>query len=219
MMKKLGIVVAAIAALAVVFVGANGYACGKSCGKTAQAASNKGTCDPSKCSGMSGQSCSASCKMKGAQMSSAAGGACSAHASDWTSVLSEGRGYYGANVYDAHDGHAFAVFHGQKFEVTDKTPYMQVGNARYFFPTEKSKIECNTRMANEAPALEQETVSLATADGNVVYQENGQKYAMCPVTGRKFVVTADSPVKVVDGRRYYMGQTVDLSTASSPKQN
>jgi hypothetical protein len=219
-MRKLGLVIAAVAALAVIFIGANGYACGgKSCsGKTAMAADKAGGC----CGMSKGAMTGGACPMMSGKTAGMEGG-CSMQKSSstagWASKVCDSKGYYGANVFDASSDHPMAVYKGQRFEVTDKSPFMQVAEARYYFPSEAVKVSCKEMMAQEAPAIERETVSLATMEANVVGNENGQKVAQCVVTGKRFVVTADSPVKVADGKKYYLGQTVDLSTASSIKAN
>ncbi len=98
----------------------------------------------------------------------------------------------------------FAVCQGKTFEVTAKTPFVQVDEARYYFADEASKIQCHETMNATVPAIDREVVSLATTEANVVDLEDGQKIAQCPVTGQKFIVTADSPARVVDGQKYYM---------------
>jgi YHS domain-containing protein len=208
MRKKLSIVIAACAAVAVIFAGANSFACGgRTCSKTAAAKSN--ACGMSGC-----------CAMKGAaDMSSAQGTSCQSGAtSAWTSKLCGDRGYYAANVYEVQDGRIWAVCCGKKFEVTASTPYTQVGGARYYFADEASKTSCAVKMSQMTAQMDREAVSLASMDGNVVGEENGQKIAQCLVTGRKFLVTADSPVMVADGKKYYRGDTTDLSSLAGTAQ-
>ncbi len=111
---------------------------------------------------------------------------------------------YAANVYEVRDGREWAVCNGEKFEVTASTPYNEVGNARYYFADEASKVTCAEKMALMAKELNQETVSLATAEGNVTTDADGRKYALCPVSHDKFLLTADSPAMVMDGEKYYV---------------
>jgi hypothetical protein len=262
-MKKIGIVIAAFAAMAMIFAGANSFACGDNCKGQAKTAAAMSKCDPSKCDpatctpaqcaamgancssackngamqkasmqggcsmskasmsggcSMSKASMSGSCGMKNAQMTEMNGTSCTGHKKDWASVVCGNKDYYGANVYAVKDGRMWAVCHGKTFEVTENSPYKQVGNARYYFADDASKIACDMKMAQMAPEIDQEAVALATTDGNVVGTENGLKVAQCVVTGKKFIVTADSPSKVADGKRYYVGDTVSLSTASNMHQ-
>jgi len=133
---------------------------------------------------------------------------------DWTTAFCGHKGYYAANVYEMRDGHVFAVWEGRRFEVVDETPFTQSGNARYYFADEATKVACTLTLSRLAPEVNREVVSLATAEGNVVGEERGQKLAQCPVTGRRFLVTADSPVMVVDGRRIYLNQPDGLNLAA-----
>ncbi len=186
MFKKIGIIFAAMAAIAVVFVGANTYAgdgCKSKSSKTAYSGSCSAVCGSMKASDKA--SCAQIC---GSQM---------------TSNTTETRSYYGANVYEVRDGHQYAVYEGRKFEVTDQTPYTQVGDARYYFADDACKISCTQTMAAKAPVIDRETVALATTDGNVVKVENGHKIARCTETGKEFEVTDNTPAKVKDGKRYY----------------
>jgi hypothetical protein len=113
-------------------------------------------------------------------------------------------GHYGANVFAVRDGHEWAVCNGKTFEVSDQTPYSDVGPARYYFADENSRVTCVEKMAMMAKELDQEAVSLATSEGNVTTDSDGQKYGVCPVTHDKFLITADSPAKVMDGQKYYV---------------
>jgi hypothetical protein len=210
MRLKLSILIAACAAVAVIFAGANSFACGgRTCSKTASAKAHA--------SGTTG--CCA--RAEAAGMSSAQGTGCHSGASSaWTSKLCGERGYYCANVYEVRDGRMWAVCCGQKFEVSANTPYTQVGDARYYFADEASRVGCPYKMKDMAQRIERETITLATMDGNVIGEENGHKIAQCLVTGRRFLVTADSPVMVADGKKYYMGDTTDLSSvAGASRQN
>jgi YHS domain-containing protein len=129
---------------------------------------------------------------------------------------------YAANVYEVRDGHKYAVCNGKTFEVTETTPYSEVGNARYYFADEASKVRCAEKMALMAAELDKEAVSLATAEANVTV-DNGQKYGVCPVTNDKFLVTTDSPAKVVDGQKYYVCSdkcaSQMLHTADNPQSH
>jgi YHS domain-containing protein len=129
---------------------------------------------------------------------------------------------YAANVYEVRDGHQYAVCNGQTFEVTATTPYAEVGNARYYFADEESRVRCSEKMKAMATELDKEAVSLATAEANVTV-DNGQKYGICPVTNDKFLVTADSPAKVVDGQKYYVCSdkcaSQMLHTADNPQSH
>ena len=123
--------------------------------------------------------------------------------------------YYGANVYVVRDGHQYAVCEGRVFEVCGSTPYVQMQNARYFVDNPWLSNNCASDPSALAAELDREAVALATVDGNVLETENGQKVARCPVTGETFIVTADSPVRVMDGKRYYLSDTVNLASTSS----
>jgi hypothetical protein len=138
--------------------------------------------------------------------------------SDWTAKLCGSRCYYAANVYEVRDGRTWAVCDGRKFEVTESTPYTQVGKARYYFADEVSKISCPVKMSQMAERIDRETVALATVEGNVVGEEKGCKVAQCLATGKRFLVTADSPVIVADGKKYYMSDTTDLSSVAGESQ-
>jgi hypothetical protein len=111
---------------------------------------------------------------------------------------------YAANVYQVKDGHQYAVAQGKTFEVTSETPYHEMGTARYYFADEKSMSACAEKMASLAAELDGEAVSLATAEANVTTDRYGKKYGTCPVTNDKFLITADSPAKVMDGQKYYV---------------
>jgi len=207
MRKKLFIVIAACAAVAVVFAGLNSFACGgRTCSKTAAAKSS--ACCASACCAKSGDVRAT----QGTSFHSGAGGA-------WTTKLCGDRRYYAANVYEVQDGRMWAVSCGKKFEVTANTPYAQVGGARYYFADEATKTSCAVKMSRMTAQMDREAVSLASMDGNVIAEENGQKIAQCIVTGRKFLVTADSPVMVADGKKYYRGDTTDLSSLAGAVHN
>jgi hypothetical protein len=209
MRKKLSIVIAACAGIAVVFAGANTFACGgHTSAKTASLKS--GACAASAC-----------CAKSGSAGTAAQGTSCHSGASNaWTSKLCGEREYYAANVYEVRDGRMWAVCCGKKFEVSANTPYTQVGEARYYFADEASKTSCAVQMSKLVAQMDREAVSLASMDGNVIGQDNGQKIAQCIVTGRTFLVTADSPVMVADGKKYYRNDTTDLSSlAGVSRQN
>ena len=104
---------------------------------------------------------------------------------------------------------------GDVFEVTNSTPFVEMGDSRYYIADACTEKAFQSHPAATARKLDQEAVSLATADGNIVGEQNGQKMAKCPVTGRVFIVTADSPVRVLDGKCFYMSDTVNLSTIDS----
>ena len=217
-MKKIVIGIAALSALALAFIGADSMACGGKCAKTSNSAVMSAnaveTCP------VSGVKCAGSGNCSTIKNSNLPGG-CSSHKcgnmnSDWTSKVCGDRGYYGANVFGECHGHEYAIYDGKTFEVTEDTPFIQVKNARYYFPNENAASDCEKNMSSSATRMEQQAVSLATADGNVIdVNGNGQKTARCPVTGKTFVVTADSPVKVIDGRKYYLNAGTELSTVSS----
>ena len=271
MTKRIGLVVAAVFAVAVIFAGARTFACGDGCKSGTKTASmttaNGNSCCPTgtsntkltsnSCSmtntsetgsrgacgskSKSAQYASGSCSSKGAkaEMTSGgcgasksakaemAGGGCSskmsnsamAHAGCGTSTT---KAAYAANVYEVRDGHTYAVCNGEKFEVTATTPYTEVGNARYYFANEESRVRCAEKMKSMASELDKEAVSLATAEANVVV-DNGQKYGVCPVTNDKFLVTAESPAKVIDGQKYYVCSSdcasKMLHTADNPQSH
>jgi hypothetical protein len=220
MARKYRIVLAALTAAAVVFIGANTFACGGKT-RTSSLTSANGY-------GVAVKDASGSCPASA--VCPYGSGACSSHgvknavlygqppldqSRSWTSKVCGSKGYYAANVYLVNDGCEWAVCNGRTFEVTEATPFTQVGEARYYFADEDSRIRCAQAMQNAADRIDKETVALATADGNVVGTENGMKVARCLVSGRQFLVTADSPIRVADGKRYYLNAPVDLSTVSS----
>jgi hypothetical protein len=123
--------------------------------------------------------------------------------------------YYGANVYTVQDGHQYAVCEGRSFEVCSETLYVQVQNARYFLDDPWLSIACRDDPSVLTTELDREAVALATVDGNIVGMEDGRLLARCPVTGKIFIVTADSPVRVMNGERYYFSDTVNLASAGS----
>lgn len=209
MRKKLSIVIAACAAIAVVFAGANTFACGgHTSAKTAALKSGAGCA-------------TACCAKSGGAGTATQGTSCHSGTSNaWTSKLCGERGYYAANVYEVRDSRMWAVCCGKKFEVSASTPYTQVSEARYYFADEATKTSCAVQMSKLAAQMDHEAVSLATMDGNVIGEDNGQKIARCIVTGRTFLVTADSPVMVADGKKYYRNDTTDLSSlAGGAQQN
>lgn len=215
MKKKISILIAACAALAVVFAGVNSYA-GEGCSSKSKGSKTASGCATS-CA--SKASCTTPCldksgAVKTSDMTSSDKSGCGSKA-NWSSNLCGSKGYYAANVYEVRDGHMYAVCNGKTFEVTANTPYQQVGDARYYFADDASKISCPVEMTNSAVKIEREAVALASVEGNVVGMENGQKVAQCVATGKKFVVTADSPVKLVDGKKYYLSETADLSSLQS----
>jgi hypothetical protein len=196
MKKKLFLVIAACAAAAVVFAGASSMACDGTASAKNASLNSWGCCNRSAHAGAWTHASGYHSKADGA----------------WREGLCGKRGYYGANVYEVRDGRMWAVCWGKKFEVTENTPYTQLGEARYYFADEASKVACPYEMREMAERVDRETVALATVDGNVIGEENGRKIAQCIVTGRKFLVTADSPVMVADGKKYYMNDTTDLSS-------
>ncbi|MBU0507964.1 hypothetical protein KKH27_03890 [bacterium] len=172
MIRQLGTVLAIMAGLTVVLIGADSYACG---GKNA-----------------------------GTKTAAACGTKSSATTTSWTSAAGVEKGYYAANVYEVRDGHQFAVYEGKRFEVTDATPYTQVGEARYYFADKDCQVSCTKTLGAKADAINQEAVALATAEGNVEKMENGRKIAICPVTGKEFAVTGNTPTRVMDGKKFYL---------------
>jgi hypothetical protein len=287
MIRKIGLVVASFAAVAVIFAGARTFAGGDACksgGKTSSLTTTNGaTCCLStasnakmasgNCCAMakptsetgsrgpfslnrkgakfasgtcssnsaSAQTAAGSCASKGAKAGMTSGG-CSSKGSSAAMTsgscmsqstnssmphagcgMTASKASYAANVYEARDGHQYAVCNGQKFEVTPTTPYMEVGNARYFFADEESRVRCAEKMKSMAADLDREAVSLATAEGNVTTDSYGRKYAVCPITNEKFLVTADSPAKVMDGQKYYVRSDKCLSqlqrTTESPQSH
>lgn len=203
MKKKVSVIIAACAALAIVLAGVSSFACGGHASSKSASLQKTGAC------------CATACASKSADRISCTIGT----DPNWTANLCGSRGYYCANVYDIRDGHRYAVCDGKTFEVTENTPYSQVGEARYYFADNASKISCPVQMSLMTAQMDKETVALATIEGNVIGEENGLKIAQCMVTGKKFIVTADSPAKVVDGKKYYVGDTTDLSTVAAPMHN
>ncbi len=114
-----------------------------------------------------------------------------------------------------------AVYKGSKFAVTESTPYTQVGNARYYFTNSECAVKCQESLKAMAGDLEKETVSLATAEANIVEQKEGEKWAQCKMSGHKFQVTSATPVRMIDGQKYYFcsdacagKETASLKTAN-----
>ncbi|MBI5059014.1 hypothetical protein HZB60_04410 [candidate division KSB1 bacterium] len=269
MTKKLGLILASVAAVAIVAVGSMTYACGGACKsgtKTAAVQTAGGSCastgvktagSGSGCSspGASGSSCAStgvktagsgsgcsstgasggSCSSKGAKNASA-GGACgsgektkqtkmagaaccpggagSAGCSSKMASLCGDKGYFAANVYDCKDGHVMAVYKGKKFEVTDKTPYTQIENARYYFADNECAVKCQETLKTMAAEINREAVSLATAEGNIVENKDGHKIAACKMSGEKFEVTGTTPARVMDGQKVYFCSENCASMAS-----
>ena len=225
MMRKLGLVVASMAALAVVFIGARTFACGDdSKHKTASAVNGTSCCPYSGAVGASTASGHACPMMKAsAQTASDAKGehscgmagcthsGCTGKSMSNSSMTQAGCGmkgassaFYAANVYDVRDGQEWAVCQGKQFEVTATTPYYDLGNARYYFADKNCMSKCSEKMASVAADLDREAVSLATVEGNVKVASDGQKYAVCPISHDQFPVTSGMPVKVMNGKKYYV---------------
>jgi len=109
---------------------------------------------------------------------------------------------YAANVYKVDKGVMYAVADGKRFVVTDKTPYTQVGNARYYFADESCAIGCQTKMANLSEKYNREALALATAEANSM-TKGDKKYAVCSVSGKEFEITGATPALMIDGRKTY----------------
>lgn len=112
------------------------------------------------------------------------------------------KGYFNANVYKVENGTMYAVADGKKFVVTDKTPYTQVGNARFYFADDACAVKCSQTMASKANNYVHEAAVLTTAEKNVK-EEGGKKMATCSMSGQTFEVTAATPAVVVDGQKAY----------------
>ncbi len=116
------------------------------------------------------------------------------------------KGYFGANVYKIDNGVMYAVADGKKFVVSDKTPYNQVGNARFYFADDACAVKCSEKMASMANNYVHEAVELATVESNVKI-ENGKKIATCSMSGQSFEVSNATPAVVQDGQKtYFCGQ-------------
>ena len=202
------------------------------CAAGANASMKAGTCDASKCSAagatnaaMTSGSC---CASKGANASMASGSSCSTTNAAMTSgsccaskganasmasgscsaskMASGEKGYFGANVYKIDNGVMYAVADGKKFVVSDKTPYNQVGNARFYFADDACAVKCSEKMASMANNYVHEAVELATVESNVKI-ENGKKIATCSMSGQSFEVNNATPAVVQDGQKtYFCGQ-------------
>jgi len=180
MSRKLSFVLAAAAGIAVMMAGMDVYACGGSksaCGTKSEKSSNT--------------------------MKASSTGGCGT-AGSWTSAACGSKGYYAANVFEVRDGKQYAVYEGKQFQVTDATPYTQIENARYYFADKDCQVNCTKTLGEKASKIDKEAVGLATAEGNVVRVENGQKIACCPITGKDFAVGPNSAVKVMDGKKFYL---------------
>lgn len=112
------------------------------------------------------------------------------------------KGYFNANVYKVENGMMYAVADGKKFVVNDKTPYKQVGNARYYFADDACAVKCSDKMASMAKNITHEAAVLATNEKNVKV-ENGKKIATCEMSGHSFEVTNATPAVVMDGQKTY----------------
>ncbi len=202
--RRLGISMVILAAAGVITVGVASFACG---GKTA---SSNHVCNTVNV-GQTLCPASGGCSMSRCQfMQQQENGACCDLQMAWGHGASKAS--YSANVIEMRGDYVYAVCRGKVFEVTDGTPFADLDDARYFLTDRCSVAAFQANPTASADELNQEAVSLATEDGNVVGNENGQKFAKCPVTGRVFPVTAGSYVKVMDGKCYYMSDTVSLST-------
>jgi hypothetical protein len=113
------------------------------------------------------------------------------------------KGYFAANVYRVDGETLYAVADGKKFVVTESTPYTQVGAARFYFADNECAVKCSEKMASKAAEFDREAVSLATLDGNIVEVKDGNRVAVCSISGESFTVTENCPVKVVDGKKVY----------------
>lgn len=112
------------------------------------------------------------------------------------------KGYFNANVYKVENGLMYAIADGKKFVVNDKTPYNQVGNARYYFADDACAVKCKEKMASMAKEINHEAVELATLESNVKV-EDGKKVATCSMSGKSFEVTSSTPVVVANGQKTY----------------
>ncbi len=117
-------------------------------------------------------------------------------------MASGDKGYFGANVYKVENGMMYAVADGKKFVVNDKTPYNQVGNARFYFADDACAVKCSEKMASMAMNYTHEAANLATLESNAKV-EDGKKIATCSMSGQNFEVTASTPYVVVDGQKQY----------------
>ncbi|HEY3294472.1 MAG TPA: hypothetical protein VGL38_03475 [bacterium] len=211
MNKKLGISMAVLVAVAVVSIGVASFACGGHGASSNQVMNSfeksGAACPYSGCG--SAANCPYMKQMQDAQKSS----------NQMTCNHSSSIVYYGANVFDVCDGRQYAVCEGKVFEVHNDTPFVDMGDARYYVADECMKPAFQADPEAVASELDREAVALATVDGNVIGNRDGQILAKCPVTGQVFIVTADSPVKVRDGKRYYLSDTVNLSAVESGIHN
>jgi len=112
------------------------------------------------------------------------------------------QGYFNANVYKVDNGMMYAVADGKKFVVSDKTPYTQVGNARFYFADDACAVKCSETMAKKADSYVHEAVELATLESNVK-MDGDKKIATCAMSGQSFEVTAATPAVVKDGQKMY----------------
>jgi hypothetical protein len=205
MTHKLRITMAALVAIAVVAIGVTGFACGGHNQSSAQVAFSSGQCAAGCPFGGSGAS---ECPfMKQQKLKDAGNSMAAGKCGD--------QSWFGANVFEVCDGREFAICQGREIEVCDNTPYIQIGDARYFLDNPRLEAYCTSDLGPLASELDREAVALATVDGNVVGVENGQKIARCLKSGRTFTVTPDSQVRVMNGRRYYSPEPVDLASSRS----
>ena len=240
MTKKLGLILASVAAVAIVAVGSMTYACGGACQGGTKTASVQTAGDGDGCKGgtkTAGSGCSttgAGCSSKAAVKTAGAGGACcpggtagqkagdaccpsgksASSCSSKMASLCGDKGYFAANVYENKGGHMMAVYKGKKFEVTDKTPYTQIENARYYFADNECAVKCQETLKTMASEINRETVALATAEANIVENKDGHKIAACKMSGEKFEVSGTTPARVIDGQKVYFCSENCASMAS-----
>jgi hypothetical protein len=136
---------------------------------------------------------------KGANASMASNGSCASKASK---AACGDKGYFNANVYKVDNGTMYAIADGKKFVVTDKTPYTQAGNARFYFADDACAVKCSEQMAKKADSYVHEAVELATLESNVK-TDGSKKLATCSISGNEFEVTAATPAVVLDGQKVY----------------
>jgi hypothetical protein len=170
---------------------AAGYDCSTHGAKSASAMNTASTVTVS-----SSEKSAAGCSEAEKAACASSGKSCSASCSSGASKAS-----YAANVYKVENGMMYAVADGKRFVVTSKTPYTQVGNARYYFADEACKVGCPTKMSSMTSNYNAEAAHLATHEANVTIVD-GKKMATC-CSSTPFEVSANTPSLVVNGEKVY----------------
>jgi hypothetical protein len=167
-----------------------GSSCGSTCASKSAATTAGGACCASK--GASATTTSAGCSMKCDASKTKAG----------CTGMTMNKGVFDANVYKVENGTKYAVADGKKFVVTESTPSMTVGNARFYFADASCAVSCSEMMKASAPKYTHEAASMASVERNVKV-EGDKKMATCEMSGNTFEITASTPSICKDGEKVY----------------